>query len=123
MPIRALTALRAFACIDVERGSGIVPTNSPSRRTSPESAGVSQLAVRSSVLLPHPLGPMMQTTSPLDTLSETSCNAVMPENDFRILVISRKLFFVSVPTAILSPILHGRVCMHDPGHTPAIRPV
>ena len=39
----------------------------PSRKISPCSGGSSRLTQRSSVLLPEPLGPRMQTTSPLAT--------------------------------------------------------
>src|SRR5216683_3531392 len=48
------------------------PTVSPSTRTSPPSYSARKLMHRSSVVLPEPLGPMIATISPRETVRDTS---------------------------------------------------
>src|SRR3954466_7788606 len=58
-------------------------TSWPSTRIEPDSIGTSALTQRSSVDLPEPDGPMMQTTSPFITSIETPLSTVNAANDLR----------------------------------------
>ena len=53
---------------------------SPCRTIFPLSGGVSQFIVLKRVLFPQPLGPMIQITSPLQTLSDTFFKAFISPN-------------------------------------------
>ena len=60
------------------------PTILPSNQTSPLSGGVSQFTALNRELFPHPLGPIINITSPFDTLKETLFNAVISPNFLKI---------------------------------------
>ena len=63
---------------------------SPCRTIFPLSGGVSQFIVLKRVLFPQPLGPMIQITSPLETLSDTFFKAFISPNFLFISRISKK---------------------------------
>ena len=67
MPIRV--RMRASSPSDIAECPARMPTRSPERNTAPLSGTSSQLMQRSSVDLPAPEGPRMQTVSPSDTES------------------------------------------------------
>ena len=57
-----------------------MPTSSsalsrPRTRATPAVGAVIRARIRSSVVLPAPLRPMMPTSSPLPTVNDTSCSA------------------------------------------------
>ena len=66
MPTRWRTKSSSQLCSPVP-DPGPLQMSWPSRKISPSSGGSSRLTQRSRVLLPEPLGPRMQTTSPLPT--------------------------------------------------------
>jgi hypothetical protein len=68
---RCADSLRSLSsCSTPSRSSK--PIGSPPTQTSPVSGSSRRFSVRRNVDLPAPDGPMMQTTSPLRTVIETS---------------------------------------------------
>ena len=79
MPTRRRTGLGS---------SPIAEISSPSNNTAPSSICSSRFTQRSKVVLPLPLAPMSETTSPLATSSDRLRNTVLAPND---LVTPRRL--------------------------------
>src|SRR5271167_96198 len=78
---------------------GCRATSSPATRASPEVGGSSVVSIRTSVVLPAPLGPSSPKTSPRSTSNVTSLTAVkLPKRLQRSLVV-----IAAEPGSILTP--------------------
>src|ERR1019366_4882357 len=105
-----------------------IPPRLSSRHVIAPEAGVTkpQMALNS-VVLPAPLGPMMPSTSPLQTSSETPSRAVTPSKD-TVISLTHRVRTVASPlatrasytsTSTLPMLIRGG--LHAPNESPAPR--